>query len=112
MLFTERGVNMGDEYTFGQDAPAITITLPEEEQYDFNFDNFTVSNNYTPPPTDWHVNDINSDILNRLDAIESRLSILKPDPEKLEKWEALREAYEHYKSLETLIGNGDLEDDN
>lgn len=36
--------------------------------------------------------------------IEDRLAILQPDPKKLEKYEALRKAYEHYKTLERLIG--------
>ena len=47
----------------------------------------------------------------RLTTIEDRLSILVPDPEKLKKWEALQEAYNHYKSLEALIGNPKEEDD-
>lgn len=34
--------------------------------------------------------------------MEQRLSILVPDPEKLEKFEALRKAYEHYKTMEAL----------
>jgi len=38
----------------------------------------------------------------RLEAIENRLNILVPDPEKLEKFEALQKAYEHYKHLEKL----------
>ncbi len=36
--------------------------------------------------------------------IEDRLAILQPDPKKLEKYEALRKAYEHYKLMEKLIG--------
>lgn len=36
--------------------------------------------------------------------IEDRLAILQPDPVKLEKYEALRKAYEHYKLMEKLIG--------
>lgn len=35
--------------------------------------------------------------------IEDRLSILQPDPKKLEKYEALRKAYEHYKLMEKLV---------
>ncbi len=34
--------------------------------------------------------------------MEQRLSILVPDPEKLEKFEALKKAYEHYKTMESL----------
>lgn len=41
-------------------------------------------------------------ILETLDKIEKRLAILRPDPEKLEHFEALRKAYEHYKTLEAL----------
>lgn len=37
-----------------------------------------------------------------LDKIESRLAILIPDPEKLEKFEALKKAYEQYKIIEAL----------
>lgn len=37
-----------------------------------------------------------------LDKIENRLAILVPDPEKLEKFEALRKAYEQYKIIEAL----------
>lgn len=38
-----------------------------------------------------------------LSTIEKRLSILVPDPSKLEKYEALKKAYENYKLLESLL---------
>lgn len=41
-------------------------------------------------------------ILTMLETIEKRLAILQPDPEKLEHFEALQKAYEHYKTLESL----------
>ena len=41
-------------------------------------------------------------ILETLQKIEKRLSILRPDPEKLEHFAALKKAYEHYKTLEAL----------
>jgi hypothetical protein len=37
-----------------------------------------------------------------LEGIEQRLAILVPDPKKLERYEALQQAYEHYKTLEAL----------
>lgn len=37
-----------------------------------------------------------------LETVEQRLSILVPDPKKLEHYEALRQAYEHYRTLEAL----------
>lgn len=36
------------------------------------------------------------------ETIEQRLAILVPDPKKLEHYEALKQAYEHYKTLEAL----------
>lgn len=45
-----------------------------------------------------------TDILN---GITDRLSILQPKPEQLEKYEALRQAYEHYKTLEALLYSED-----
>jgi hypothetical protein len=42
------------------------------------------------------------DIAKSLEAIEKRLAILVPDIEKLEHFEALKKAYEHYKLLEAL----------
>jgi hypothetical protein len=38
-----------------------------------------------------------------LTSITDRLSILQPKPELLAKYENLREAYEHYKTLEALL---------
>lgn len=39
----------------------------------------------------------------RLATIEERLLILVPDPQKIEQYEALKIAYEHYKTLENLL---------
>lgn len=39
-----------------------------------------------------------------LEKIEERLCILEPPPEKLEKYQALKKAYDHYKMMEHLIG--------
>jgi len=44
-------------------------------------------------------------ILHVLKKLEDRLAILQePDPAKLEKYAALKKAYDHYKTLERLIG--------
>jgi len=42
-------------------------------------------------------------LIDLMNGITDRLSILQPSPEKLEKYEALRQAYEHYKTLEALL---------
>lgn len=38
-----------------------------------------------------------------MDAVEQRLCILEPRPELQEKYSALQEAYEHYKTLEAIL---------
>jgi C-terminal processing protease CtpA/Prc len=38
-----------------------------------------------------------------MDAVEQRLCILEPKPELLEKYKALEQAYEHYKTLEAIL---------
>ena len=42
------------------------------------------------------------DLAEFMETISKRLSILVPDPEKLEHFAALKKAYEHYKTLEAL----------
>ena len=38
-----------------------------------------------------------------MQAVEKRLTILRPNPELQEKYSALQEAYNHYKTLESLL---------
>jgi hypothetical protein len=42
--------------------------------------------------------------------MEQRLAILIPDPKKLEKFEALKKAYEHYKTMESLCFDEPIEE--
>jgi hypothetical protein len=42
-------------------------------------------------------------LIDTLQKIQDRLAILQPDPAKLEKFEALRKAYDNYKLLEKLL---------
>jgi hypothetical protein len=49
-------------------------------------------------------------LLKTLDKIEQRLSILVPDPKKLERYEALKQAYEHYQTLEALCSEEPQQD--
>jgi len=44
----------------------------------------------------------NQSLKDFMSKMEQRLSILVPDPTKLEKFEALKKAYEHYKTMEAL----------
>jgi hypothetical protein len=49
------------------------------------------------------------DVSSTLATICERLTILVPDPKKIEKYDALRQAYEHYKLLEALLTESDGE---
>ena len=42
------------------------------------------------------------DLAEFMDTISKRLAILVPDPDKLEQFEALKKAYDHYKLMEAL----------
>ncbi len=42
------------------------------------------------------------DLAETLQTIQDRLAILIPNPKLLDKYEALKQAYEHYKTLEAL----------
>lgn len=53
------------------------------------------------PDADLVIN--NKSLSDWMTAIEKRLSILQPNPELHEKYEALKTAYEHYKTLEALL---------
>lgn len=67
--------------------------------------NFVFTNNATQGVI--HASDVSisgKSLSNILDAIQRRLSILEdPSPAKLEKYAALKKAYEQYKLLETLL---------
>jgi hypothetical protein len=38
-----------------------------------------------------------------MEKVEERLAILEPKPELLEKYASLKQAYEHYKTLEAIL---------
>ena len=100
----------------------LDFTLSSEPTYTYTSDAGSTTSGYAPSYSisigDVDVNDTGSefkynepgisfgdyksDTEKRLEAIESRLNILVPNPEKLEKFEALKKAYEHYKHLEQL----------
>jgi hypothetical protein len=46
-----------------------------------------------------------------MNKMEERLAILVPDPSKLEKFEALKKAYEHYKLMESLCQESPKEEE-
>jgi hypothetical protein len=106
---------MGDENDFTIELPdSVDLDLSNQSPYyvssnspTFSINSVTTSTDMDFGTVDWGGN--TTSIENRLDKIEKRLSILVPDPEKIEKFEALKKAYEHYKTLESLC---ELEEEN
>jgi hypothetical protein len=84
---------------------------------------FTYSGNSFPPPTvSIHTDGIdikdngdikigNQSLKEFMVKMEERLAILVPDPAKLEKFQALKKAYEHYKLMEKLCQELPKEED-
>ena len=50
-------------------------------------------------------------LIEMFNKIEQRLAILVPDPKKLEQFEALKKAYNHYKVLEALCYDAEKNDE-
>lgn len=109
-------INVGDMSSMAGSSGYLYSTLPS-----YSYGNVTLNtssglngswSNITSNNPSLHVTgtaEFDSDIkvkgvsiLEALNKIEKRLAILRPDPEKLEHFEALRKAYEHYKTLEAL----------
>lgn len=78
----------------------------------YGYSNVTLSSGFSTTGANFHVQgdavfdgDITikgRSVADSLTAIENRLAILVPDPKKLEHFEALKKAYENYKTLEAL----------
>jgi len=74
--------NSGYITTAGTNTPSLQVTGDAEFEQDIKIKGVSV--------------------LKTLDEINKRLAILVPDPDKLEHFEALKKAYDHYKVLEAL----------
>ena len=103
---------------------ATSITIPTSSTTSFTSGNYTIagSNGYTWSNSGLGINNNANVVITQggmeikdgdikigersltkfMEQMEQRLSILVPDPEKLEQFEALKKAYEHYKTLEAL----------
>ena len=90
-------------YTTGMINPSYTLNTGAGSTW------ATVGTGYTPSikvtgdaEFDGKVKINGQDLAEFMDTISKRLAILVPDPAKLEKFEALKKAYNHYKLLEAL----------
>lgn len=84
---------------------------------------YTINNGYGVSPSTVHITNTGIDMAAGTDItvdgqslkefmkkMEQRLAILVPDPTKLEKFEALKKAYEHYKTMESLCFDEPIEE--
>ena len=85
-----------DILIFTDSGDIANTTGFEPDWADFDIDSITLN-----IPEEQTIEGVNK----RLDAIEERLNILKPDPEMLEKYELLKSLYEQYKTAEALLKN-------
>ena len=110
-------ITLDPSYTYSDGAATTsTVTMPSIDDQISN-GTFTIDTSSISDTGDYGYGNWGSDISvpeegdikigNRslktfMDTMEKRLAILQPDPAKLEKFEALQKAYEHYKHLERL----------
>ena len=75
----------------------VNVTGFDPDWADLDLDSITLN-----IPNEQTIEGVNK----RLDAIEARLNILKPDPEMLANYELLQDLYNQYKTAEALLKNG------
>ena len=107
-------ITLDPSYTYsGGAATTSTVTMPVDDDYISN-GTFTIDTSSIQDtdygnwgsdisvPEEGDIKIGNRSLKTFMDTMEKRLAILQPDPAKLEKFEALKKAYEHYKHLESL----------
>ena len=117
-----------DDYSVNIDGLTVggSILSVADSSYATPTYTFDTTNGITLNPTYTDFNNFDSDINVSQDAdiklgnkslkefmnkMEQRLAILQPDPKKLEKFDALKKAYEHYKTVEAMCFD-EIDDDN
>jgi hypothetical protein len=96
---------MNGDFGLDINSGTYTINTSSISDNDWQYD----SNITVPEGSDIKIGD--KSLKTFMDTVEKRLSILQPDPAKLEKFEALQKAYEHYKHLERLCEIDDEDED-
>lgn len=113
----------------GLNNMASSITIPTTTYSPYNWSSssgssYTITNSWTNNPSTVIIDNNGIDMAPGtdikvdgkslkafMDKMEERLAILVPDPKKLEKFEALKKAYEHYKTMESLCFDEEKEEE-
>ena len=114
-------ITLDPSYTYsGGAATYSTASVTDDYVSDINSGTFTINTSSISDtdygswgsdisvPEEGDIKIGNRSLKTFMDTMEKRMAILQPDPAKLEKFEALQKAYEHYKHLERLC---ELDDD-
>ena len=117
-------ITLDPQYSFS-DSAAIpsTVTMPSVDDDYISNGTFTIDTSSISDtdygswgsdisvPEEGDIKIGNRSLKTFMDTMEKRMAILQPDPAKLEKFEALQKAYEHYKHLEALCEIQEEEND-
>ena len=108
-------ITLDPSYTYsGGAATYSTASVTDDYVSDINSGTFTINTSSISDtdygswgsdisvPEEGDIKIGNRSLKTFMDTMEKRMAILQPDPAKLEKFEALKKAYEHYKHLERL----------
>jgi hypothetical protein len=106
-------ITLPSTYSIGSGSIGTSYTSASNSQWTTGTNGYTFTS--TVPPNTVHINNNGIDMAAGADIkidgkslkefmtkMEQRLAILVPDPAKLEKFQALKRAYEHYKTMESL----------
>jgi len=117
-------ITLDPQYSFsGSAATTSTVTMPSVDDDYVSNGTFTIDTssiqdtdygnwgNDISVPEEGDIKIGNRSLKTFMDTMEKRMAILQPDPAKLEKFEALKKAYEHYKHLESLCEIQEEEND-
>ena len=96
---TVGGTTADSSYSF---APTYTSADTSTYPSSITFDNFNDFDSDINVAEGADIKIGNKSLKEFMSKMEDRLAILQPDPDKLEKFEALKKAYEHYKTVEAL----------
>ena len=89
----------GYAYSTGTSSTTYTIN---PTPYNWTSNNVNISSNGIDMASGTDIKIDGKSLKAFMDKMEERLAILVPNPDKLEKFEALKKAYEHYKLMEKL----------
>jgi hypothetical protein len=117
-------ITLDPQYSFsGGAATTSTVTMPGVDDDYISNGTFTIDTSSISDtdygswgsdisvPEEGDIKIGNRSLKTFMDTMEKRMAILQPDPAKLEKFEALQKAYEHYKHLERLCEIDDEDED-